>query len=366
MKKILSLIFALAFTLGLAACGGNESSTDSTPTGIDSTEETTASVTDTDTSKNTESEKEEWKPLEVMENKVLVSDYETNRIIVYDLDLVGDDGDLNGAEVWVLNNAYSASVKYREDTVFGDVILHTADYNASIVDYETKKTIWASKGDAGWGVHSIEILPSGNIVTAGATDGIVRLFNSANAVNKGDPVKYVDYPGLASAHGVLWDPEYDCLWALGSHELVAYKVIDNGDGTESLQKINGMGAKLPAAGLGGHDLAADLLDSQYLWITSSKVLRFDKEAGTFSESYENASKLNKNGVKGFGNNLNRNYIYTQAKYDDKNWTAQGNEGWTTDTITFGYWKTQNFLYLKKCVCEGAQFYKARVFYGKYQ
>jgi len=365
MKKWLALTLILTILFTLAACGGN-TSTDTAPTGTDSAEETTASVTDTDTSKNTESEKEEWKPLEVMDNKVLVSDYENKRIIVYDLDLVGDDGKLEDAEIWALENAYSASVKYREDTVFGDVILHTADYNASIVDYKTKKTVWASKGDAGWGVHSIEILPSGNIVTAGATDGIVRLFNSANAVNKGDSVKYVDYPGLVGAHGVLWDPEYNCLWALGANELVAYQVIDNGDGTESLKKILGLGGKLPDEGRGGHDLAADLLDSRYLWITSSKVLRFDKEEGTFSDKYENFAKLDKNAVKGFGNNLNRNYIYTQAKYDDKSWTSQGNEAWATDTITFCYWKSENFLYLKKCVAEGAQFYKARVFYGKYQ
>ena len=364
MKKILTAILAIVLSLGFVSCSG-EPLPQNTDTENNNRVSATNTATNTETT-STADQKDEWEPLNVMENKVLVSDYETKRIIVYDLDLVGENGNLDGTEVWVLEDAYSASVKYRENTVFGDVILHTADYNASIVNYETKETVWVAPGVAGWGVHSIEILPSGNVVTAGATDGIVRIFNSANGVNKGDPVKYVDYPGLSSAHGVLWDPEYECLWALGAQELIAYKVIDNGDGTESLQEIQGMGAKLPAGGQGGHDLAADLSDSRYLWITSSKVLRFDKEEGTFSESYPNNSKLNKNGVKGFGNNLNNNYIYTQAKYDDSDWTKAGNEEWTTDTITFGYWKTKNFLYLKKCVSEGAQFYKARVFYGKYQ
>ena len=356
MQKILTVIMILALTVSLFACGEKAPQTETEKAGGTSSQTTPSA---------SENQKEEWEPLHVMENKVLVSDYKARRIIVYNLDKVGEDGKLEGAEEWVLENAYSASIKYREDTVFGDVILHTADYNASIVDYETKEVIWVAPGVAGWGVHSIEILPSGNVVTAGATDGIVRMFNSANGVKNGDPVAYEDYKDLPSAHGVLWDPEYQVLWALGANDLLAYRVVDNGDGTEKLQKIQGMGGKLPADGQGGHDLSADLTDSRYLWITSSKVYRFDKEEGTFSTSYKD-NKVNKNGIKGFGNNLNNNYIFTQANFEDPDWTAAGNVAWTTDTIVFGYWKNENFLYLKKCVAEGAQFYKARVFYGKYQ
>lgn len=387
MRKKIAAILVLALIFALVACaapvetdtesGGSISETDTTVTSDPVSETDTETVggttdsesekTDSDTeSETTSEEKEKWEPLNVMENKVLVSDYASKRIIVYDLDLVGEDGDLSKAEVWSLENGYSASVKYREDTVFGDVILHTADYNASIVDYETKEVIWSAPGIAGWGVHSIEILPSGNVVTACTTDGMLRMFNSANGVKNGDAVQYEDYKEVPGAHGVLWDPEYNCLWALGTSDLIAYQVIDNGDGTESLRKIGGMGGRLPVGGQGGHDLSADLLDSRYLWITSEKVLRFDKEEGTFSDKYANSAKLNKNGVKGFGNNLNNNYIYTQSKHDDPAWLAAGKEAYATDTITFGYWKTENMLYLKKCVAEGAQFYKARVFYGKYQ
>lgn len=358
MKKILALILVFILTLGCTACGGKEPAADTATSG------TEAAVSDSKPAAGTE-EQEEWEPLKVMDNKVLVSDYKNKRIVVYDLDLVGEDGNLDGAEIWVLEGAYSASVKYREDTVFGDVILHSADYNASIVNYETKEEIWSAAGLAGWGVHSIEILPSGNIVTAGATDGILRLFNSANVVKNGDHLEYVDYPGLASAHGVLWDPEYDCLWALGANELAAYKVIDNGDGTDSLQKIQGMGAKLPADGQGGHDLAADLMDSRYLWCTSNRVYRFDKEEGKFLSNYKD-NKLSRNGVKGFGNNLNNNYIFTQANFEDPDWETAETPNWTTDTIVFAYWKSKNFLYLKKCVSPDSAFYKARVFYGKYQ
>ena len=361
MKKLLSILLLLVLSVSLVACGDTPV-TDLPDTGSEDVKNTEIS------DKNTEDsdEKEEWKPLDVMDNKVLVSDYKSKRIIVYDLDLVGDDGDLKDAEIWVLENAYSASVKYREDTVFGDVILHTADYNASIVDYETKEVVWVAPGVAGWGVHSIEILPSGNIVTAGATDGILRIFNSANCVNEGDEISYEDIPGLPSAHGVLWDPEYNCLWALGGNELAAYRVVDNGDGTETLKKIQGMGAELPADGRGGHDLAADLLDTRYLWCTSSKVYRFDKEEGVFTTRYDGNNKLNKDGVKGFGNNLNNNFFYTQSKFQDPAWETEETPAWTTDTITYGYWKKENFLYLKKCVDKDAAFYKVRVFYGKYQ
>ena len=359
MKKALVLLLALVLALPLAACREAEAP-DTDPAGPVST-----SLGSTDGDAESSPSEEAWAPLNVMDNKVLVSDYQSKRIIVYDLDLVGEDGDLTEAEIWSIDG-YSASVKYREDTVFGNVVLHTAGYNASIVDYDTKELVWSAPGLAGWGVHSIEILPSGNVVTAGATDGIVRIFNSANGVNNGEKASYVDYPDLPGAHGVLWDPKYNCLWALGSNDLIAYSVVDNGDGTESLKKIYGMGNTLPAGGQDGHDLSADLTDSRYLWITSSKVYRYDKETGEFTIPKEGNGKLNKNGVKGFGNNLNKNFFYTQAKFDDKEWLNAGNEAYATDTIVYGYWKTENFLYLKNCVAEGAQFYKVRVFYGKYQ
>ena len=54
------------------------------------------------------------------------------------------------------------------------------------------------------------------------------------------------------------------------------------------------------------------------------------------------------------------------KGDDKEWLATGNPDWSTDTIYYAYWKTENFLYIKECVSAKSAFYKARIFYGKYQ
>lgn len=339
MKKTISLIMALAFVFSLAACGGTEENTDE------------ISV-----------------PEKVMEDKVFVTDYRNERIVVYDLSRVGEDGNLDGAEVWELKNAYSPAIKYREDTVFGDVVLHTADYTPSIVEYRSQRILWCAPEVAGAGVHSIEMLPSGNVVTACTTDGMVRIFNSANGVKSGESVRYTSYYDLPGAHGVLWDPKYECLWALGTEDLIAYRVKDLQDGTQALELIPERCVKLPGISRGGHDLSADLTDSRYLWITSSKVLRFDKETGTFSEQYENSLTLNQDGVKGFGNNLNRHYFFTRAKGDGA-WTAKGNPNWTTDTIHYGYWipwKGTLRLYMKECVSQKSAFYKVRVFYGKYQ
>ncbi len=364
MKKFLAIFLGLVLVFGLVACGGNGDPVTDTASGGDKNSVAGSDVggaNKTDSDASTDSE-EEWAPLDVTENKVIVSDYLNKRIVVYNLDLVGEGEDLSVGEIWALEGVYSASVKYRENTKYGNVVL-TTNRGPVITDYETKETIWCGGGgQAGNNPHSIEILPSGNIVTASSTDGIVRIFNTYANINEGEPLKYKTYE-LPSAHGVLWDPEYEVVWALGLTDLVAYQVREQ-DGMEVLQKIGGMGGKLPKAG--GHDLSADLMDSNYLWCTSGGVYHFNKETNEFEEKYDQHAKLNKNAVKGFGNNKNNNFIFSRAKGDDNHTLPSGAPGWSTDVITFGYWKGEHFLYLKEFTAENCAFYKARVLYGDYQ
>ncbi len=363
MKKLLAIFLILTLTLALVACGGDpaENPTDSGSAGdsvVSDTDKTPAS----DDEESEDSEKE-WEPLEVAANKFIVSDYLNRRLVVYDLDLVPEEGDLSLGEIWALEGVYSASVKYRENTKYGTVVLTT--HNGPVItDFETKEEIWCGgAGKAGSNPHSIEILPSGNIVTASSTDGLVRIFNTYDMVTNGAPIKHKSYE-LPSAHGVLWDPESELLWALGETELIAY-VVKEQDGMEVLQKVNGIGAKLPT--YGGHDLSADLMDSNFLWCTTNKgVYHFDKEANEFDEKYNQYAKLNKGAVKGFGNNKNGNFIFSQAKGDDDETLPTGAPGWSTDVITFGFWKSENFLYLREIQCKDCAFYKARVLHGDYQ
>ncbi len=356
MKKLLALLLCFLTVFSLAACDGTEPSTD-TPPSTDSSVNASSS----------ESETEEWQPITDYENQVIVCDHQNSRIVVYDMSRLGEKGNLDEAEIWEYKTGFVAGQKYREDTVYGDVVIFCGPDGPGVVTYPGKRLVWSGgSGMAGSNPHSIEILPSGNIVTASTTDSTIRIFNTKNMVEKKD--KKTDYESYTfdDAHGVLWDPANECLWAVGKTELVAYKVVDDGDGTESLKRVVGFGGKLPTTD--GHDLSADFFDSNKLWITTNTgVYHFDKTTGEFDAKFDQYGKLSKKFVKGFGNNLNGNYFYSNPNGGKgREWEGTDLAEWCTDTIYFCYWKSKNFLYSQACVSETSAFYKARVFYGKYQ
>lgn len=356
MKKLFALILCLCISVSLVACGGSGDSTDSSTAGTDTSSDPATSSGDIG----------DGTTADVAENLVLAMDQQAERVVLYDMDLLGEDGNIDDAEVWELRVGWAAGLKYREDTVFGDVII-IAGNESAIYSYPEGRKIWSTT-NSGNNPHSIEILPSGNVVIASSTGATLRLFYSSAILN-GDLAtakNYVEYP-LKGAHGALWDPEYETFWALGDNELVGYAV--KGSGTnETLQAVNGLGAALPADNLGGHDLAADLTDTQYLFVTvNSRVYRFDKETSTFNDKFPQYAKLTEKGVKGFGNTTANTYFYTFPNGGEgRVWENDSKADWCTDTIYFCYWKTENFMYKQACVSEKCAYYKCRVFYGQYQ
>ena len=62
--------------------------------------------------------------------------------------------------------------------------------------------------------------------------------------------------------------------------------------------------------MNGHDLSADFMDSQYLWVAGGKhVYHFDKKTGEMSDVYEHSDILDRPMIKGFGNNPEGNYFF---------------------------------------------------------
>ncbi len=300
------------------------------------------------------------------ENLVMACDQLQERIVLYDLDLLDPGDPLEYAEIWSLDCGYAAGLKYRENTVFGDVVL-VAGETSGIYAYPSGNEIWTTT-NPGINPHSIEILPGGNIVIANSTGATVRLFQTSELKN-GNRVgsqSYVDYD-LIGAHGVLWDPEYEVLWALGDDELVAYMVWEK-NGKEVLESIPDMGIRLPENGDGGHDLSADLTDIRYLYLTvNSRVYRFDKEEGTLDARFSQYNKLTFSSVKGFGNNRGGNFFYVYPNGGiGTSWEHLPISDWCTDRIQFCLRSESGNLYKKTFKAETSAFYKCRVFYGGYQ
>ena len=94
-----------------------------------------------------------------------------------------------------------------------------------VAKYPSGECVWEATA-SGYGPHSIDYLPDGNVVVAcsGNSDtqkGCIRIYSTTSD-------KYSSY-NLVSAHGVLWDDESQLLWALGSSELRAYRVGGTAD-----------------------------------------------------------------------------------------------------------------------------------------
>ena len=308
-------------------------------------------------------------PADKVSNKVIAIDQIKERLVIYDFDNFEDGDILEDLEVWDTKITHAAGVKFREDTVFGDVII-VAGNRSQIIEYPSGKEIWGTN-NPGNNSHSIEILPSGNIVIANSTGNSLRFF-AASAILKGDTAgaqKYVDYE-LSGAHGVLWDPEYDVLWGLGNYDMNAYSI--EGEGTDETLVLNpDMGTNFKGLVSGsGHDLQPDYTDTRYLYFTAGPVYRYDKEKNEVLTSFPYASAFKQPEVKGFSNNENDKFFATgELGGKGKFFASSSKESWLTDTIIFYYKEAKRGKVSMKsiqAVSEASAFYKVRSFTGTYQ
>ncbi len=295
-------------------------------------------------------------------NKVMACDQKNKRIVIYDFNKYTQTSSLDSMEVRVLNVGHTTDVKYREGTVFGDVLVimgDAASANSGIYDYASGKALWTTK-NPGDNPHSIEILPSGNIVIASTSDNRIRLFKTSalQSNNKTTANQYTDYT-LEDAHGVLWDPTYKVLWALGRYELRAYAI--QGSGTnEKLVEVTQMRINLPEGHRGGHDLSPDYTNTRYLYITVGEfALKIDKKERTIIADYEYYKLMNAQNIKGFSNNPYGNFFIT-GEIGTTSFAS-----WCTNYIYFCRYNGSTYEKIKLTSSNSA-FYKARSFCGTYQ
>lgn len=290
-------------------------------------------------------------------NVVMALDQRGERLVIYDFDKYSKGKSLDDLEEWsVSTSAAGAGLKYRENTVYGDVIIVAAAGVASMFSYPSKQCLWSTT-NPGKNPHSIEILPSGNIAIASSTDHKLRLFRTNNN-------SYVDYE-LEHAHGVLWDPTYNVLWALGYTELNAYRV--SGDrGNEVLTYDSELSVSFDYTG--GHDLSPDYTNKDYLLFSVDyNILRFNKKTREVSKEIPNYDNMTAAAVKAFSNSSNGSfYITGTAGGTGTVWDNEWYNSWSTDTINF-YRRTEDGSYEKiPLVSTKSAFYKTRIFCGDYQ
>lgn len=366
MKRWIALFLCLLLFFCLSACGETPA-----PAETDSAAAThTSDESDASQSGNVDSASDSEDPspdLKEPEPNLVMGCPEGGPLSIYDLDSVEPGRTLDDAIIWSTEHGHGGDMKYREDSVFGDVIVTTGSGKASMISYPEGKLLWETS-NTGNNPHAIELLPDGDIVIANSTGCTLRYFTTSVLADGGaaNDVKWKDFE-FTGAHGVLWDPEYDVLWALGDYELAAFRVRPDSAGAY-LSKIGGMGASLAKGYDGGHDLSADYTDTRYLYLTvNAAVQRFDKENNKLARSFPQSNKLSDKNVKGFSNNRNGHFFISKVNFGiGTDWAGENYASWCTDRIIYGTWLRDNYLKTAEYISETGAFYKMRAFVGSYQ
>lgn len=249
------------------------------------------------------------------------------------------------------SNASDAKLRY-SDYYGGYVVIATASgCFVGIADYETGESLYSRNTAYSGNLHAIELLPDGNLVTAGSSGNSVTIF----AASQGDGNGYYQKYTFEDAHGLLWDPDLQVLWALGGKELTAYKVTGT-QAEPTLEQQTDLTVTLPTTG--GHDLYPVYGEENKLWVTTvSGLYQFDTDSRLFT-AYDN-STINVANIKSVGNQPYSGTI-VRAVMNNKLYS------WCTDIIELFVPQGDNTYQSVNKVVASDAYYKDRVWYYKYQ
>lgn len=161
---------------------------------------------------------------------------------------------------------------------------------AAVLTYPGAAVRWATVVPS-VNVHSVELLPDGNVALAASDPGVVRVY----AATRGPRSKEFAAFNLAGAHGVCWDDQRHLLWAVGDSQLVALQVTGpaHAPGLSLARSVT-----LPDPS--GHDI--DLVASApgRIWVaTGDHVLQYDPDCAQFVD-YDGQAAIDISNVKSVG------------------------------------------------------------------
>lgn len=312
------------------------------------------------------------------DNLILVADQKPGRqgIAVIDLskidlsayDTTSDYGVIpDEAEIFRYSGSLYdvAGVKLRKSDIFGGYVILVAygSNYASIVSYPDGKLLYETT-KTGRGPHSVELLPEGWLVVAAPgnksvsySDGSLTFFKADPQTGTGRCRMTVTLP---NAHGVLYDPEGNCIWAAGSDILRKYSYVISEDGKEISVKEE-LSVNLPSAD--AHDLAAYYGNTDKLIVTAKhRVYVYSKSDNTFVSAVKDSNLVSASKIKGYGILQDGSVVYSKPGAIKADSVSQT---WLTDCIYY-YKKTDSGLQLYRLVTESSEYYKIRVMRSEYQ
>ena len=292
-------------------------------------------------------------------------DQRDNKVVVFRQD--AEDWNSEDAVIWewqpteaagftgisYYTNASDAKLRY-SDFYGGYVALTTSSGGfVGVIDYETGERIYSRDVSPENNSHAIELLPDGNVAVASSTGNTVTVY----AASQGDGNGYYRQYTLQDAHGLLWDPDLEVLWALGGSQLKAFRLA----GTQAEPELvlqEDMVFDLPTEG--GHDLYPVYGTPDELWVTTvSNVYHFHTDTQEFTTDYADYEAFDSaENIKAVGNQPFSGTIVSI--------TPNGTmASWNSNTIDLYHPLGSGYFHEQKVHSSDA-YYKARVWYGRYQ
>jgi|GEM_PF-160610 len=294
---------------------------------------------------------------------VAITDQASSRIVVLD----PSDPDWNGGDAvkwsWSAHGCSGfagleagwglpTDAKIRRVPAWGGLWMVVTDSLglAAIVPYpEGNFRKWGLRLDGN--LHSAELLPDGNIAVAASTGGWVRVYTSSRGR---DSAAYSEYR-LPGAHGVQWDPDRHCLWALGDDELVALQVA--GTSGSPVLEVR-MKTELPTRH--GHDLQPVYGDPDRMWVsTGTAVYQYVKSQNLFDSGFPGNGRISRKSVKSVGNLKDGRVVSTVPDGLVRTNTPYPLNDWSTEIVDF-------FMDDESRRWAGGAIYKARVWRPEYR
>ena len=232
---------------------------------------------------------------------------------------------------------YASGLKFRCHKEYGNVVLVCDSRGfAAMIRYSDGELLWKTwvKGN----LHSIELLPDGQIALAASTGGFLRIYS--------DEDTFIE-TGLKEAHGVLYDPERKTLWGLGEHTLAEYD-------PKTLRQIGQIYDFGQGIGC-GHDLAPYYGNKDLLLVTTEGgVWVYNKKENCFMEDHPITKRIATENVKGIGNTPYTNQVFYVFQNGALN-------SWNTDEIWLLNDKEKTMISKQNHI-----YYKIRVMCNRYQ
>ncbi|KAF9889007.1 hypothetical protein FE257_007984 [Aspergillus nanangensis] len=187
-------------------------------------------------------------------------------------------------------------VKIRKTASLGWVALVTTSAGkVGMIDINTNRdtnidnVLWQATLDGN--PHSIERIPNvGAIVVASSDSNDLTVYapEDPNDVNNLGKIKKIGTYEVEFAHGVLWDPTLEVLWALGRNILKKFAVAGEGPDL-TLVEIDSYPLQAREndsydGNLNGHDLQPSYADDDVLMVTHTRAgFKFHKSTGKWEE-----------------------------------------------------------------------------------